>query len=91
MVRSSTYALFISSLVLFKLPSIFIVVSIVENRSSTLVFAVNVEHIRSLTDAFRQAGVDARFLYAGTPRVERAEVMERFRRQEFPVLVNCGK
>lgn len=60
-------------------------------RRSTLVFCVNLAHVRDLTDAFRRAGVDARYLHAGTPALERNTLISAFRAGEFPVLLNCGK
>lgn len=61
------------------------------DRRSTLVFAINVEHVLSLTNAFRAAGIDARFVYEGTPPKERVATLAGFRALEFPVLVNCGR
>jgi ATP-dependent helicase IRC3 len=63
----------------------------VENRKSTLVFAVNIEHVRSLANAFRETGIDARFIYSKTPHKERRELISDFREGKFPVLVNCGE
>ena len=60
-------------------------------RKSTLVFAVNVAHVRALTKTFQLAGIDARYLYSGTPSVERVAVIDAFKAGEFPVLLNCGK
>ncbi|KAK6957876.1 hypothetical protein Daesc_000665 [Daldinia eschscholtzii] len=59
-------------------------------RKSTLVFCVDLAHIDGLVKTFRDFGVDARFVTGETPKVERSETLEAFRRQEFPVLVNCG-
>lgn len=61
-----------------------------QDRKSTLVFCVDVEHARQLTMTFREHGVDARYLTATTPKTVRAEQLEAFRWQEFPVLLNCG-
>jgi ATP-dependent helicase IRC3 len=61
-----------------------------ENRKSTLVFCVDVEHARQLTAAFRDHGVDARYITAGTAKGARAEELRAFKNQEFPVLLNCG-
>lgn len=47
-------------------------------------------HVRDLTQEFRSAGIDARYLYSKTPHVERRQLLESFRHGEFPVLVNCG-
>ncbi|KAI8961666.1 P-loop containing nucleoside triphosphate hydrolase protein [Daldinia sp. FL1419] len=59
-------------------------------RKSTLVFCVDISHIKGLTETFRRFGVDARFVTGETPKVERSETLDAFRRKEFPVLVNCG-
>lgn len=61
-----------------------------ENRKSTLVFCVDIEHARQLTAAFRDHGVDARYITANTPKGHRAEELRAFKNQEFPVLLNCG-
>ena len=60
------------------------------DRKSTLVFCVNLAHVRDLTNMFRGFGVDARYLHAGTPVNERKELVSAFKRGEYPVLVNCG-
>ncbi|KAI9188955.1 putative ATP-dependent helicase IRC3 [Blastocladiella emersonii ATCC 22665] len=59
-------------------------------RASTLVFAVSIDHVESLTDTFVEHGIDARFLHSRIDRDERAGLIEAFRRGEFPVLINCG-
>ncbi|KAJ3479603.1 hypothetical protein NLI96_g8938 [Meripilus lineatus] len=59
-------------------------------RRSTLVFCVNLAHVRDLTNTFRAAGIDARYIYSGTPASERAALVSGFRQGQFPVLVNCG-
>ncbi|QSS61240.1 DEAD/DEAH box helicase [Histoplasma capsulatum] len=59
-------------------------------RKSTLVFGVNIEHVRCLTEAFRRFGVDARYITSQTPKDIRTDELEAFRNQEYPVLVNCG-
>jgi ATP-dependent helicase IRC3 len=61
-----------------------------EERKSTLVFCVDIEHARQLTAAFRDHGVDARYITASTPKHKRAEELRAFKDQEFPVLLNCG-
>jgi hypothetical protein len=57
---------------------------------STLVFCVNLSHVRDLTQAFRGAGIDARYLHSKTPAAERKLLVEGFKAGEYPVLVNCG-
>lgn len=61
-----------------------------ENRKSTLVFCVDIEHARQLTAAFRDHGVDARYVTSNTSKAHRAEELRAFTNQEFPVLLNCG-
>ncbi|KAI0281581.1 P-loop containing nucleoside triphosphate hydrolase protein [Russula aff. rugulosa BPL654] len=60
------------------------------DRKSTVVFAVNVAHVRELTQTFKSAGVDARYLHAGTPIAERNALIDGFKAGAFPVLVNCA-
>jgi ATP-dependent helicase IRC3 len=59
-------------------------------RKSTLVFCVNLSHVRELTQAFRGFGVDARYIYSRTPVAERKELIDSFKAGKFPVLVNCA-
>ncbi|PKS08923.1 hypothetical protein jhhlp_003536 [Lomentospora prolificans] len=59
-------------------------------RKSTLVFCVDLAHVASLTRKFRHYGLDARFISGDTPVIERSRILDAFKRQEFPVLVNCG-
>ncbi|KAI1450149.1 P-loop containing nucleoside triphosphate hydrolase protein [Annulohypoxylon stygium] len=59
-------------------------------RKSTLVFCVDLAHVDGLTEAFRQFGIDARFVTSETPNVERSNLIDAFKRQEYPILVNCG-
>ncbi|CEJ62197.1 hypothetical protein PMG11_10705 [Penicillium brasilianum] len=61
-----------------------------QGRKSTLVFCVDVEHAKQLTATFREHGVDARYITATTHKNVRSEQLEAFKRQEFPVLLNCG-
>ena len=61
-----------------------------DGRRSTLVFCVNLSHVRDLTQTFRDAGIDARYLHSKTPAAERKLLVEGFKAGEYPVLVNCG-
>ncbi|PIL31885.1 transporter [Ganoderma sinense ZZ0214-1] len=61
-----------------------------EDRKATLVFCVNLAHVAALTAAFRDAGVDAQYLHSKTPAGERRALIESFKAEEFPVLVNCA-
>ncbi|OAA47749.1 DEAD/DEAH box helicase [Metarhizium rileyi] len=60
------------------------------DRKSTLVFCVDLAHVSGLTGKFREHGFDARFVTGDTPKVERSETLQEFKRGHFPVLVNCG-
>ena len=60
------------------------------HRKSTLVFCVNLTHLRDLTNTFREAGVDARYIYASTPAPERQALINGFKEGQFPVLLNVG-
>ncbi|GAA6058390.1 hypothetical protein JCM3770_002467 [Rhodotorula araucariae] len=60
------------------------------DRRSTLVFAINIPHVVSITNTFRERGIDARFVYEGTKQKDREEIYRAFKAGEFPVLVNCG-
>ena len=61
-----------------------------EGRKSTLVFCVDIDHVRDLTAKFRALGVDARYITSQTPKEVRTMELEAFKSQEYPVLVNCG-
>ncbi|KAF9650534.1 P-loop containing nucleoside triphosphate hydrolase protein [Thelephora ganbajun] len=60
------------------------------DRKSTLVFCVNLSHVRELTQTFRDAGIDARYVHSKTPAAERKLLVEGFKAGEYPVLVNCA-
>lgn len=60
------------------------------DRKSTLVFCVDIAHIVSLTSAFRQRGIDARYVTGETKKRTRGERLTEFKNGEFPVLLNCG-
>ncbi|KAI1755201.1 P-loop containing nucleoside triphosphate hydrolase protein [Xylaria castorea] len=59
-------------------------------RKSTLVFCVDLAHVAGLTRAFRQHGIDARFITGDTPKLDRSNRLDAFKRGEFQVLINCG-
>ncbi|KAI9731148.1 MAG: hypothetical protein M1834_005341 [Cirrosporium novae-zelandiae] len=61
-----------------------------ENRKSTLVFCVDLRHLSALTNAFRDKGIDARYITGNTKKNIRGERLDAFRNGEFPVLLNCG-
>lgn len=60
------------------------------DRKSTLVFCVDIAHVTSLTAAFRQRGIDARYVTGTTKKRIRGERLAAFKNGEFPVLLNCG-
>jgi ATP-dependent helicase IRC3 len=60
------------------------------DRKSTLVFCVDLKHVRTLTATFRKHGVDARYITGSTRKKERGERLDAFKRREFPVLINCS-
>lgn len=62
---------------------------VVGDRSSTLIFCVNLAHVASLTETFREAGIDARYVTGNTKESERKSLVEAFKAGEFPVLINC--
>lgn len=61
-----------------------------EDRKSTLVFCVDLEHVRSLEAMFRAHGVIAKSVSSYTDHLKRAVRIEAFKKGEFPVLINCG-
>ena len=64
---------------------------LIAKRKSTLVFCVNIEHVKALTQTFRKYGIDARYLFADTPHSQRKTLISEFKGGLFPVLVNCGE
>lgn len=60
-------------------------------RKSTLVFAVDMAHTVALCNHFRSNGVEAEFITSRTPAATRQETLDKFKRGEIPVMVNCGK
>lgn len=61
-----------------------------QDRRSTLVFCVDIDHTQQLTATFRENGIDARYITSNTPKNVRAEQIDAFKNHEFPVLLNCG-
>lgn len=59
-------------------------------RHSTLVFCVDLAHVAALTQRFRHYGIDARYVTGDTATLERINILQAFKRKEFPVLINCG-
>ncbi|KAK3807685.1 MAG: P-loop containing nucleoside triphosphate hydrolase protein [Benniella sp.] len=61
-----------------------------KDRKSTVVFAVDIAHLETLTEVFRKYGYDARGISSLTGDGERAKLLREFREQKFPIIVNCG-
>ncbi|WWD16731.1 hypothetical protein CI109_101162 [Kwoniella shandongensis] len=59
------------------------------NRRSTLVFCVDLDHVANLTQAFREAGIDARSISSMSKPEARRDTIASFGAGEFPVLINC--
>lgn len=59
-------------------------------RKSTIVFAVDIQHVVDLADCFRQHGIDARAVTSRNDKKQRGALVAGFKNGEFPVLVNCG-
>ncbi|KAA1138796.1 hypothetical protein PGTUg99_011870 [Puccinia graminis f. sp. tritici] len=60
------------------------------SRKSTLIFTINILHMYRLANKFREAGIDARVIFSGTPPLERKILLDEFRSSKFPILVNCA-
>lgn len=60
------------------------------SRKSTLAFCVDLAHVSDLTAMFRKHGIPAQFVTGDTLKQVRSEMLDAFKNQEFPVLVNCG-
>jgi len=60
------------------------------DRKSTLVFCVNLAHVRQLTKAFREFAIDAHQLHSNTPANERRTLITEFKAGRYPVLINCA-
>lgn len=55
----------------------------------TVVFAVNVEHSKAITEAFQSAGVPTEHLDGTTPRDERDAILGRLREWKTQIVSNC--
>jgi ATP-dependent helicase IRC3 len=58
-------------------------------RRSTLIFCVDLAHVAAVTQAFRDAGIDARSVSSESQSAIRRQTLNAFMAGEFPVLVNC--
>jgi ATP-dependent helicase IRC3 len=59
------------------------------DRRSTLIFCVDLSHVANVTQAFREAGIDARSVSSLSAGKNRKETLDSFASGELPVLVNC--
>lgn len=55
-----------------------------------IVYAISVEHGKNLCNAYESVGVSAEFIDSNTPRKEREDIVDRFRRGETKIMVNCN-
>ncbi|KAI9748581.1 MAG: hypothetical protein M1835_001758 [Candelina submexicana] len=60
------------------------------DRKSTLVFCVDIAHLKAMTEKFRKHGIDARRVHGNTPPYERHRILQEFKEGKFPMLLNCG-
>jgi superfamily II DNA or RNA helicase len=58
--------------------------------SKAILFAVNIEHSRTIAQGFCLAGHAACHLDGETPTAERIEALRRFQAGEIKILTNCG-
>lgn len=59
-------------------------------RKSTLVFAVDLNHMRILEAAFLASNIDAQSVSSKTPTPLRNQILDDFKNGKFSVLVNVG-
>jgi ATP-dependent helicase IRC3 len=59
-------------------------------RKSTLIFAVDVQHSKDIAQTFNELGIPAYSVDGQTRADTRADILDRFRAGEIPVLVNCA-
>ena len=61
-----------------------------KERKSTLVFCVDVAHLKALAETFRENGIDARYVEGSDLLRDREAILEAFKQQRIPVLLNCA-
>ncbi|CCH44066.1 ATP-dependent RNA helicase [Wickerhamomyces ciferrii] len=57
---------------------------------STMLFGVDIKHVKDLTELFRNRGINADYVTANTHAKVRVEVVDDFRKGKIQVLMNCG-
>lgn len=55
-----------------------------------IAYCVSVAHAERLSGAFREAGIQAEYLHAGTPARRRQSILDDFRTGKITVLCNCS-
>lgn len=60
------------------------------NGMKTLVFNCNIEHAKNMNIAFREANIMSEIVTSETPKLEREQILDAFKKGFFPVLNNCG-
>ena len=60
-----------------------------ENKK-TIIFAVDVEHSKSITTQFRMGSIACEHIDGETPQFERKEILDRFRKGTTQVISNCA-
>ncbi|CCE64357.1 hypothetical protein TPHA_0H01510 [Tetrapisispora phaffii CBS 4417] len=61
-----------------------------ENLKSTLLFAVDVAHVKYLCEEFRKFGINAEYVTGTTKVAERDRIINDFKNFKIEVLINCG-
>jgi superfamily II DNA or RNA helicase len=59
------------------------------NGLRCIVFCVDVAHVHAVAEEYRKAGIACETTTAKTPHGERRAILDRFRRGETTVLINC--
>lgn len=54
----------------------------------TIIFAVDIEHSKSIVERFVEAGISAAHIDSETPKEERASILERFKAKKITVVSN---
>ncbi len=57
---------------------------------STIIFAVDVNHVVSLTKLFMSKNIGAQYVTGTTKPTERKKIVDDFKDGKIPVLINCG-
>lgn len=58
--------------------------------NSTLLFAVDIEHVKTLYQLFKDHGINANYVTANTPADKRDQIVTDFKNGKVEVLMNCG-